>query len=525
MEKLSHLAEQWYAHSDCPFVRSAFLDTVSLCGLTILRRPNSTSALHPWEVLTSAVSIGPQCALGVSAAAGDALLRVSLAHLFFIDRVILRDNSLAQMVSKEYQGIGDALMLLATKDQDTCCAALDTLDKVLKLRCTNNITIPLDLVVAHIHQVLLHATDAEVVSKAQAVLADSLMDSGLRSSFFKLVAEDQVMLTLTKLEQQSLEDPPSNMQTALHLLGFFLDFAYASYSSQQRTTLAATARYIRLLRMTIIDTNPFDTRFAAVRSLSALNHIWHASPASKPTAPLMLSLSFILHSLLNDDDDEIRDAAALATSSLLRAQHQPETNATVPILTSHRLAHFLATTFSTSPDLVREASRRLVNTSIPFSDQLRQARKEDTSLFATEKQNLYRDDTLDAVLWSQVLLHTSSPLRQSAQLAQWVIDALAMLISTAEKEEDGPLGWSSKADVFTLGIEVICAAEVVLVHGEGEGRMKVMVGLRRFADALRQAEGHGLWVERIERVLERGVVGMLARLNGSLVGEFEMNLW
>jgi hypothetical protein len=518
MEKLSHLAERWYILSDCPFIRCAFLDTVSLCGFSILRRPNTMSLLNVWETLTSAVSIGPQYALVVSTVAGDALLLQSLAQIFFLDRVILRDNALAQIVSKDYQGIGDALMLLATKDQDTCCAALDTLDKVLKLRCTNGITIPLDMVIAHIHQVLLHATDAEVISQAQSVLADALTDSSLKPSFCKLVAEDQVMLTLAKLEQQCLQGPPSNMQTALHLLGFFLDHAYASYTTQRPSVLQAIARYIRLLRMTIIDTNPFDTRHAAVQSLSAIDHIWTINTTSKATGPMILSLSLVLHDVLNDDDDEIRDAAAFATSKLLRAQHHTETQATVPILTSHRLAHFLSTTFSTSPELVREATRRLVNTQIPFAQQLEAARKEDTSLFATEKQNLYRDETLDAVLWSQILAHAQIPAPARSKLGEWVVEALSILTETAMKEKDGALGWSSKADVFTLGIRVICAAEVV-------GGSGVIVGLSKFAEALRKSEGHGLWVEKIERVLEKGVVGMLARINGGLVGEFEMNLW
>jgi hypothetical protein len=518
MRKLSDLAGRWYIPSDCPFVRSAFLDIVSLCGFSIIRTPDAMSLLNMWETLTSVLSIGPQYALDVSIVASDALLMQSLAQIFVLDRVILRDNALAQMVSKDYQSIGDALMLLATQDQDTCCAALDTLDKVLKSKCMNGITIPFDMAVAHIHLVLLHATDAEVISKAQSVLADALTDHSLQSSFFRLIAEDQVMLTLTKLEQQCLEGPPSNMQTALHLLGFFLDHAYTSHTTQRPSVLKAIARYIRLLRMTIIDTNPFDTRFAAVQSLSAIDHIWTIDTTSKATGPIILSLSFVLHDLLNDDDDEIRDAAALATSTLLRAQHHAESQDTVPILTCHRLAHFLSSTFSTSTELVREATRRLVDTTTPFAQQLAQARKEDTSLFATEKQNLYHDETLDAVLWSQILAHIQMPPTARSKLGEWAIDALSILTETAGKQEDGSLGWSSKADVFTLGIRVMCAAEVV-------GGSGVIVGLSKFADALRKSEGHGLWVEKIERVLERGVVGMLQRINGGLVGEFEMNLW
>jgi hypothetical protein len=507
MRELTKLAVQWYTPSECPFIRSTFLDIASLCGITMLERSGSVAILHVWEDFTSSVSISSEYVLGVSAAAGDALLRQSLAQIFFIDRIIIRNNSLGMMVSKEYQSIGDALMLLATEDQDTCCTVLDTLDKIIKLQPSNSLTVPLDLVVAHIHQVMLHATDAEVISKAQSVLANSLVNEILKANFFGLVTQEKVTTTLTKLETQCLGGPPSNMQSALHLLGFFLDFAYSAYPTQRRSILGATARYIRLLRMTIIDTNPFDTRFAAIQSLSALSHIFHANPKSKATGPLILGLSFILYDLLNDDDDEIRDAAALTTAKLLRCAP------TVSILTSHHLATYLSTTFSTSPDLVHEATRRLTNTSSlsssPFAQILAEARKEDTALFATEKQNLYKDDTLDAVFWSRVL--SSLPtLFVASDLTTWVLDALAVLIQTAEKEGDGALGWSSKPEVFTLGIRVICAAEVVL-HDR-----KVMVALRRFADVFEEREGHGLWVERIERVLERGVVQMLGSVRESL---------
>jgi hypothetical protein len=512
MTRISKMAEQWYNPSDCPFVRSAFLDVVSLCGMAMLLRQGSTSMLPAWEELTISVSIGPQYALGARRATGDDLLRQSLAQVFFIDRVILRDNSLEHVVSKEYQGIGDALMLLATKDQDTCCTALDTLSKVLIQDSSNGITVQLDLIMAHVHHVLLHATDAEVISKAQAVLASGLVNQPLKVSFFSLIAEEQVLLTLTKLEEQCLQGPPSNMQSALHLLGFFLDFSYRTLPSHRRTTLSAIARYIRLLRMTIIDTNPFDMRFAAAQSLGALTSLWHMSATSKATSPLLLSLCLVLHDLLNDDDDEIRDVAALATTTLFRAQaYRRGKDTTVPILTSHRLAKFLVTHFSnTSHDLVKEALKRLADPSVPFAHVLAAAREEDTSLFATEKQNLYKDDTLDAVLWARILASLELNTCQRADLKTWVLDAFTVLTQTAQKEVDGALGWSSKAEVFTLGIRVLCAAEVVL---DGE----VMVALRRFVDVGTSSEVHGLWMEKAERVLEKGVVGILSRVKGSLL--------
>ncbi|KAH3938806.1 hypothetical protein HBH70_243090 [Parastagonospora nodorum] len=508
MQKLGQLPEEWYISSHCPFIRAAFLDVVSLCGMALARRPDSILALPAWESLTSAVSMSPQYNLGVSAAAGDDLLRQSLAQTFFIDRTILRENSLAVMTSEDYQGMDAALVLLANKDQDTCCMVLETLDQILKLQPTNGITIPLDLVLAHVYSVLLSARDAEVISKAQDVLANSLTIGTYKTSFFALVSEDQVLLTLTKLEHQCLYGPPSNTQSGLHLLGFFLDHAYANYPSQRPSILKAIARYIRILRMTITDTNPFDMRFAAAQSLSALSSIWHAD------GPLILALSLILHTLLNDDDDEIRTLAARTTSILLHSQSHPNTNHTVPLLSSHHLAAFLAQKFATSLTLVRELSRRLIDPSTPFAQELDSARTENTALFAQEKQNLYLDPALDYVLYSRILMHSNVPASTYRQIQTYTLAALALLTQTARQEKDGALGWSSKPDVFALVVRVICAAEVVL-------GAEVMVGLRRFADALEAGEGHGLLVERVEGVLERGVVRMLGDVGSSLrrIGE------
>lgn len=524
MEKLSGLAEVWYNNSDCPFTRATFLDIVSLCGMTVLRRPGSKSILSAWERITASVSIGPEYALAVNTVAGGALFRQSLAQVFFIDRVILRENP-SRKISRDHQDIGEALMLLALYDYDSCHAALDALDKVFSLDPPSDITVSLGIVLVHVHKVLSEATDAEVLSKAQTVLATGLANPMLRSAFFALVSENQIIITLSTFEYQCLFGPPSNTQSALHLLGFFLDFAYISCPHQRATVLTATARYIRLLRMTIIDTNPFDTRFAAVQSLSALSSIWTLDARSKTTRAPLLALALVLYDLLNDDDDEIRNIAASASTSLLRAQDCKKTEATVPLLTSHHLALFLASTFPSSRNLANEAVQRLLGTTstststspdAEFVAVLAEARKEDTALFATEKQNLYKDDALDAVVWSRVLLSITLPPQLLSQLSMWVRDGLSALTATMEKEGDGALGWSSKSEVFTLGIRVICAAEVLVLSGGGEVRGVVMRALREFADVCGKREGHGLWFERVERVLEKGVVRMLRGISQTL---------
>lgn len=519
MQELTNISEQWYVTSRCPFIRAAFLDIVSTCGVAMLRRPDALSILPAWQTLAEAVSIGPQYALRIKRSSSSALLRQSLAQLFFIDRVILRNDCLGQMVNKDYQTIGDALLLFATKDQDTCCAALDILGEILDLTPSNDLTIPLDLVLAHIHRLLPHATDAEVLSRAQAVLASSLTHPHFKTSFFALLPDHQVFDTLTHLGNQCLTAPPSNTQSALQLLGSFLNHTYSTSPSQRREILHATARYIRLIRMAIVDSNPFDTRIAAASSVASLTHIWTLNPASKATGPLLLALSLICYDLLNDDDSDIRHIAALASTKLLRAQGKPGLKDAVPLLTSHRLANFMATSFPRSRDLVTESLHRLTGgLSVPFTATLKQARKEDTSLFAKEKQNLYADTSLDAISFSRILLHTPIPHPLLHTLTTWVQSALAHLTSTAHSEPDGALGWTSKSDVFALGMRVFSAAEVVLKWGEAGKRVDVLQALSVFLDVGREKEVHGLWLGRVERVLEKEAVRMMRGVMGSIAG-------
>jgi hypothetical protein len=526
MKQIGQHASSWYVSSNCPFVQAAFLDIVSIFGIAMLQRANAISILDAWTDLTTSITIGPEYKIGPSECHGGDLHRTSLARVYIIDRLILREDSLQIMVSDSYQTIGDALMLLADQDPDMCLEALEALDAVLQTKVSYGLTVPLSLVSVHIHRVVLEATDPEIISKAQGVLADAIANNSLKNNFFSLITEEQTVLTLTKPETQCVSGPPSNMQSALHLLGSFLDHAYHTYPLRRTESLAAIARYIRLLRMTIIDTNPFDTRFAAIQSLSALNFVFTLAPSEKATGPLILGLAVILYDLLNDDDDEIRDLAASTTGAFLRSQGNQTFKDTVPISTTHRLAAYLVAAFSTSQYLASEAVRRLTNTpsptpffSTPFTQTFAKEREEDASLFAQEKQNLYKDDTQDTILWSRILLSlppSAIPRNLRTGLITWVLDGLTTVTQTAEKEGDGALGWSTKADVFTLGMRVFCASEVVMGWG-GKERVEVVKKVRGFADIGAEKGIHGLWIERVESVLSREVVRMLQKVNKGLL--------
>lgn len=485
--------------------------------------------LVAWTQLTASIQIGPEYELCICSNSDSPLRAEALARLFVIDRVIVRPDSLGAIVSDDYQSIGDALMLLATHDQDTCCAALETLEIIISKASPNAPKKPISLLMAHIHRVILNASDPEVISKAQFVLADALTTSSPRKDeFFTLLTDTQLLSTLSKLETQCLTAPPSNTQSALHLFGFFLEHAHHSLDSAQDQdfVLAATTRYIRLLRMTLLDANPFDTRFAAAQSICALHHIWTARSAAGSHSPLVLGLGLVLYDMLQDDDDEIRDLAALATSTFISAMRTQKESPTVPLLATQHLLTHLVSLFPASAALANHTLVRLADAgtpkllfTTPFSAVLDEATKPQTALFAQEKQNLYKDDVLDALSWTHTLsspsLLSSLPTPLLEKAAEWTTAALTSLTARYSATADGALGWASRAEVFTLLIRAVCLADVILQSG-AKGKTGVKLGLAKLVKAMGEGEGegHGVVLKRAEGVLEGDVLRSLGVVRG-----------
>jgi hypothetical protein len=314
------------------------------------------------------------------------------------------------------------------------------------------------------------------------------------------------------------------VQSALHLLGFFLEHSYHALPNSRDTVFEATTRYIRLLRMTLIDTNPFDTRFAAAQSICALHHLWTASTSTSQASPHVLGLGLILYDMLQDDDDEIRDLAALATSTFISTTTKKKADRTIPILASQHLLTQLLSLFPKSAPLATHALRHLVDTPSPqplfgkpFREMLEEVTKPQTALFAQEKQNLFKDDVLDALCMSRILssasLSASLPASVLDAAAGWTKDALRVLTAKYEQDVDGALGWASRGEVFTWLIRIICLADVILQSG-AKGKTDVKLGLAKLVSAMGKAEGHGLVVKRAEKILEDDVMRSLGMLKG-----------
>jgi hypothetical protein len=114
MLHLSVCATAWYT-TNCPYIRSAFLDLVSACGIYIIEHGTDDATIGVWNALTTTIHVGPEFSFALSRTGADALLQKSLAEVFFTDRVIVRSEQFEKYQAKDFQSIGSALEILGTE--------------------------------------------------------------------------------------------------------------------------------------------------------------------------------------------------------------------------------------------------------------------------------------------------------------------------------------------------------------------------------------------------------------------------
>jgi hypothetical protein len=176
----------------------------------------------------------------------------------------------------------DILTDLAANDPDTCCDILSTLGDIIHNSGSASLGVPKAQLLSYIHELILNAKDNEVVSKCQSMLAESLADEELNEEFFEFLGKADVFESIEKIQSQCLGGPPSNMQSALHLMGYFLDFVFCSYPKSRAEVIPHVERYIRILRMTIVDTNVRTASTSYSHILTTYSPLTHDSLRSGP---------------------------------------------------------------------------------------------------------------------------------------------------------------------------------------------------------------------------------------------------
>lgn len=262
------------------------------------------------------------------------------------------------------------------------------------------------------------------------------------------------------------------------------------------------------------------TRQAAVDSLAEFFDRTKDMKVDSEEASGNLQLILVLYDSLFDDDEDVRNSGAATVSKLLSSITGQDGSKAVGIplmvpAASHQLLCHLKDRYRTSSALWMEAVQRIIGTQqlLPRTPHkahlsprflsprtlLARLQPEDTALFVEEKQNLYIDEAKEAGTWLEVLLtmdQTAVEIETLRQLEGWTFEGIDALIDVAGTEVDGPLGWTSKPEVYTLGVHILHAAQALMRFSKDES-------LGVDGNALRA---------RLEKML---VVGEQSYLNGS----------
>ena len=440
------------------------------------------------------------------------------------------------------------LRRLSDTDSDTACAVIRSLAKhTLSQGCMyEDSALFYDILQYSVHpKVRAVATEGYLYLLDKALL---IQDNG--DSLEEILSRESALLPLVERNPKDNPHELGDIDLDLRMRGYQLFTVCcnnAPISTEVEKNVVDWSRMlsragddgsVRIAQaMFEIETNvcqELSTRYAAVRSINAFRTVLRPIGGLPNTSSALLGMYLALYDTLNDDDEDVRDLGADVVSWIISTpstEYSP--HSLVPLDASLRLSMFLAESYSESRQLFTEAMHRLtgqpkelthldgfmrgststVAAAFPsVKDLLITARTQDTSLFMEEKHNLFIDEVREAEIWSRVLRLLSNAACNKtigAEFSNWIVCGVDTLAETAKSETDGPLGWTSKPEVFTLGMRVIWGAGVNLYWNTvGIGivsDVRVLKGLEQLRDVGRKSSVHEMWIEHIGWILEEKV--------------------
>ncbi|KAH0369828.1 hypothetical protein KCU65_g2939, partial [Aureobasidium melanogenum] len=435
-------------------------------------------------------------------------LALSLIHEHALFSAPTNDNLAADLTARI-----QTLALLAVRDPDACTTALR---EAARIGSTDSVyaTQTKQLLVRISAKLLFDSdVDIEVRDAAQEVLINLLSQGA---------AEDVKRTIFKDLKQAYL---PSSATTPLYsdkrlvLQGALLNFRAQDDSLRDDRLTTDLEHWVVQVRYALQDSNPFDTRYAAVIATQQLDEKFLAYFNSLDSTDSVLQFCLAVYDLCNDDDVEIRTLAAPVATNILNTGSDNNQAAMVPLAANQGLAEFISSAFNSNAlaasTAISRATANAVTASFPDSvkDSLASKTKSGSSLFAHEKYNLFIDETREARLWSSVaarLQPNAFSFRLLMNLSTWVIDGLDVLIAEVENKPDTPLGWSRKSEVFVLGMQILYAAQLVLGLSKGgvETPVQASAVVKRLEMLLKRGKENGvnvLWLQTGKEILEQQV--------------------
>ena len=220
------------------------------------------------------------------------------------------------------------------------------------------------------------------------------------------------------------------------------------------------------------------------------------SDSDRSVSGLRRSMIFMpFHAALNDDDEQVRNAAAEVVAFVLNRRNAENVfpriqSYAIPIVALDQLFRWFETLGDEDEEelvavcleilTVTERTEQPADPSeppathlnippklVPAQQMLDDALQQDAALFVVEKPNLYYDPVQDARRAARLLLclRRKRPGALAHRLGEWVLEGLTALLETAQARPSGALGWTSDPDVFVLGMRLFITADMILSKG------------------------------------------------------------
>ncbi|KAF4977485.1 hypothetical protein FZEAL_6004 [Fusarium zealandicum] len=357
-------------------------------------------------------------------------------------RVIHQVHSIAESNSP----ISDLSSLLSSKTMgaNTIVAGLETIPKLWNAANLSESQVD-DF--CHLYRdVCLNIGPAEPRVLALQNLTE-ILDQQLKSTSASPISPSLLCQIWSSLPSSSLN--PALANAVIRASGCFT----ALLSKSNTVTPTGIQNWGSMMAEAGMDDKDFDTRLAAAESLSSF-----FTSTQDYTGEHYLPALLALYDSLNDDDDDIRDVGSSAVKSILG-------QALVPIEAANRLLSWLAQHFGSSAHFRRNVVLRIRGSQVSVKEQLKEAVKFDDSLFAVEEQNLFVDEVREAQRWVAVLESLTWETQDSnlMTLATWT-DAGINEMRGFSLQDDGPLSYASKPDVFAILSRLLHASAALARH-------------------------------------------------------------
>ncbi|KAK7742126.1 hypothetical protein SLS53_004712 [Cytospora paraplurivora] len=440
----------------------------------------------------------------------------------------LLDNRLATRAMQEATTTRDLGALKAclrdalTNDTDTACALLEALPSIWGDKQAS------ELCLLYL-EVCKHSTVPEARAAALTNLA-TLMDEHITAGKIDDLPSPEDTDPLFQLFLRGSTINPALANAAVLASGPIMAAQALRHTSQPSFLLIEQKlrSWGRAVAGALRDGNTFDTRMAAAASLRSFAAAVGGGAAGADAAYLPCLLA--LYGALLDDDDEVRDVGASAVALVTAPPGCAAPQPLVAVDAADALLSWARRRFGRTNEFRAYTACRVVGDPLVAVDigvqdlsawprpreQFAAALAVDESLFAVEEQNLFIDEVRETERWAGVFRATEwdydevfgedgSVIGRTLfmdssleALKGWVEEALGVLVGLVG-EDDGPLGWASRADAFALCHRVlVCGRVLSEVLGE-EGEGATIAGLlARVGELGRASRLHGLLLSTLD---------------------------